>query len=101
MIRPRDRKIATLLVRLGAFRPERTFFSCWAIRPVRGFWWAFNLMRRRQTSDGLKHAPCCPGNEWSGAELVFRGCNCGAVRYALEDKTLPELVAWGRNYGVR
>ena len=84
MIRPSDRRLAYLLVRLRIFTVIRPFFgrSHVAIRPRRGSRFIFDWMRRRQSRDGLHHAPMCPGNEWSGQELVWFPCNCGAAAEA-------------------
>ena len=85
MILPRDRALARILLRLGLFRLEAPSFAnarCYRLRARFGAKWLWRRMRERQTSDGLHHAPCCPGNEWSGAELVIHGCTCGANREA-------------------
>lgn len=88
MILPFDRKLAVWLTRCRVFyfvppwMPGVLTFRCWRLRPRRGAWWLWEWMRRRQTRDGLHHAPCCPANEWAGQELVFQECNCGAARVA-------------------
>lgn len=81
MILPRDRALARILLRLGAFYLEPPSFAnsrCYRLRARAGFKWIWEAMARRQASDGLHHAPCCPGNEWHKAELVIHGCTCGA-----------------------
>ena len=82
MILPFDRKVALVLCRLGGLYLRQHFFSTYYIFHRRGFGWIYKIMLRRQTRDGLHHAPACPGNEWSGATLVFMRCNCGAARIA-------------------
>lgn len=91
MILPRDRKIAQWMVsrKLWRIEPQELFrtptiVACWGTR------WLLDRMRNRQISDGLHHAPMCPGNEWSGANLVFMSCNCGAARMARQAATKPE-----------
>lgn len=87
MILPRDRKLATVLLKLRLFtwgiQKNELFNRCPRLRPTRFTRWIWDRMRKRQTRDGLHHAPMCPGNEWSGAELVCLPCNCGAARRAL------------------
>ena len=78
MIRPLDRKIATVLVCIRIFTVRKLWWT-YQIYARKGARWIFNWMLRRQTLDGLHHAPACPGNEWSGANLVFNLCNCGAL----------------------
>lgn len=80
MILLSDRKIVDHLIKLKLWRFERseifrtpTLYPCW------GTHWLFDRMRKRQTRDGLHHAPACHGNEWSGAHLVVMPCNCGAA----------------------
>lgn len=86
MIRPRDRKIAQLLLKLRLFyiQPPTEWHSyrCYRLRARKPAQWIWDWMLRRQTRDGLHHAPMCPGNEWAGVELVFQRCNCGAAREA-------------------
>ena len=64
--------MAYWLVRLRAFRLTRGFFRNQIVRPRAGFRWLYRQMLKRQTRDGLHHAPGCPGNEWDGMELVFQ-----------------------------
>ena len=78
MIRQNDRKILYWMWKLGLFQTY-VQMRCSRLRPRRGVKWIYNWMLRRQSRDGLHHAPACPGNEWSGVELVYRDCNCGAV----------------------
>lgn len=86
MILDRDRPLAAFLVRLRLWRivqaNSRTEWTmrCARLRAGWGTQWLWNWMLKRQTHDGLHHAPCCPGNEWLGAELVIQRCNCGARR---------------------
>lgn len=87
MILPRDRKIAAALVRLRLWTIGPMFL--WDIPQLRaclGTRWMLKRMVKRQTRDGLHHAPKCPGNEWSGANLVLLNCNCGAARMARKSK---------------
>lgn len=89
MILASDRKIAAVLVRAKVWEVKHShddLFRCARLRPrfARGLW---ERMRARQTRDGLHHAPMCPGNEWSGAELVIQGCKCGAARQALQGRS--------------
>ena len=79
MVRPADRRIMYWLVRLGLWRLVPTLMRQVHPRPRWGTAWLYQLMLKRQSSDGLHHAPCCPGNEWAGMVLVWRSCNCGAV----------------------
>lgn len=86
MILKSDRRIAAVLVRAKVWElrsSREDLFRCVRLRPrfAIALW---ERMRARQQRDGLHHAPMCPGNEWSGAELVFQGCNCGAARQARE-----------------
>lgn len=81
MITEKDRKLATILLRLRLWKYERsglwrtpTLIPCW------GTCWLHDRMTKRQTRDGLHHAPACEANEWSGAHLVTVLCNCGAAR---------------------
>ena len=78
MIVADDRQIATCLLYVRIFRLRRSFLGPPELFAIRGFVWLFEWMRRRQTRDGLHHAPACPGNEWAGQKLVFQLCNCGA-----------------------
>ena len=85
MIRNADRKIAALMVRIGAWKiiqPRDDLFECARLRANRLTQWLWNWMRDRQEPDDLHHAPCCPANRWSGVELVLRPCNCGAAHAA-------------------
>ena len=79
MILAQDRRIAWVLLRGGLF----TFYGlmrCQRIRPRWGAGWIFRWLLRRQTRDGLHHAPACPGNEWGGMELaLFRLRNSEAA----------------------
>lgn len=90
MILPSDRRIVDYLLRLKLWRFGRhglfrtpSLFPCWGTR------WLYERMKRRQTHDGLHHAPMCHGNEWSGAQLVVMHCNCGAARMAAKAKLSP------------
>lgn len=99
MILPSDRRLAAWLVRFRIFYlqdpRDRVFsFRCYRLRARRGAWWIWHWMRRRQTRDGLHHAPMCPGNEWAGQELVFQACTCGANREAREAR--ERRLAWMR-----
>ena len=83
MILLSDRKLVTVLIQARLWKFKRsplweqpTLYPCWGTR------WLFDLMRKRQTRDGLHHAPKCNGNEWSGMQLVVAPCNCGAARLA-------------------
>ena len=78
MIRQNDRRVLYWMFKLRLFRTD-VQMGCARLHPRRGVRWIYNWMLRRQVSDGLHHAPFCPGNEWSGVELVWRRCNCGAV----------------------
>ena len=79
MIRQHDRHILSWMCKLGLLNVH-TYMWVKRLRPRgRVSRWLYNWMLRRQLRDGLHHAPACPGNEWAGAELVFRHCNCGAV----------------------
>ena len=80
MILDRDRKLCWLLFKLRLFYFQPVMFN-YQIYARPGAQWIFDWMRRRQTRDGLHHAPACPGNEWDGMALVYRRCNCGAERY--------------------
>lgn len=87
MILASDRKIAHRLVKLKLWRVGRQeLFGTPMIVASWGTRWLLERMTKRQTSDGLHHAPRCPGNEWSGANLVFIPCNCGAARMARQAK---------------
>lgn len=84
MILPSDRVVAQVLVRAKVWRvepPGKDLFRCARIKPVHAKA-LYDRMVKRQARDGLHHAPCCPGNEWSGAALVFQRCTCGAERMA-------------------
>lgn len=81
MILPRDRRLAALLIRLRIWKlTNYNLFNRPDITPSWGTRWLFERMKKRQTRDGLHHAPGCAGNEWSGAKLVFQACTCGARR---------------------
>ena len=77
MIRQNHRHILYWMFKIGLLRIY-VHMRCERLAPRIGVQWIWNWMLRRQVRDGLHHAPACPGNEWSGAELVFRRCNCGA-----------------------
>jgi hypothetical protein len=77
MIRASDRKLAQGLLYVRAFYMT-SGMRCARLRPRRGFRWIWNWMRRRQAPDLRHHAPACPANRWSGMELVFQRCTCGA-----------------------
>lgn len=81
MIRPMDRKVAVLLVKIGLWRVVEGM-RCARLRPRKGTRWLWNWMRARQAQEDrpYHHAPCCPANRWSGVELVLQQCNCGAVK---------------------
>lgn len=90
MILPSDRKLAHRLVKMKLWKVGRQdLFGTPMIIAPWGMGWLLDWMRKRQTSDGLHHAPRCPGNEWSGANLVFLGCNCGAARMARQSAPTP------------
>lgn len=92
MIRNSDRKIAVAMVRIGAWKiiqPRDDLFNCARLRAGRATQWLWNWMLKRQSSDTLHHAPACPANRWSGAELVIRPCTCGAARHAAHKATPP------------
>ena len=78
MIRKNDRPIFHWMLKVGLFRVDVQMF-CIRLFPRWGAGWIYNWMLKRQVRDGLHHSVACPGNEWSGVELVFRHCNCGAV----------------------
>lgn len=82
MIRPIDRRLAQLLVRLGIWRVRINLFRCAQIMPRKGTFWLFDLMRWRQAVEDrpYHHAPCCPANRWGGKALVLQRFNCGAVK---------------------
>lgn len=81
MILPADRKLAYRLVKMKLWRFGRHgLFNTPSLYPSWGTRWLHDRMRKRQTHDGLHHAPMCHANEWSGAQLVIMGCNCGAAR---------------------
>ena len=82
MIRPVDRRLAALLVRLGIWRIE-PHMRCARLRPSKRTRWLWLRMRARQAPEALPfhHAPCCPANRWAEQELVLQPCNCGAVRH--------------------
>jgi hypothetical protein len=84
MIRPFDRKIAALLVRIGVWKLQIQF-RCVRLRPRKGSRWLWTWMRARQSKEDrpYHHAPACPANRWSGQELVLQQCNCGAVKYGI------------------
>lgn len=81
MILHGDRKLVGVLVRLRLWTFKRsdvwgqpTLYPSWGTR------WLHNRMTKRQTRDGLHHAPACPANEWSGQQLVVALCSCGAQK---------------------
>jgi hypothetical protein len=79
MIRDSDRRLARVLLRLGAFRvtqPRDDPLGVPRLRPRWGWCWLWNIMRDRQAPDDRWHAPACPANRWSGIELVVRPCSC-------------------------
>lgn len=83
MILAAHKKIAHRLVQAGIWKLEPDWL--WPIIRIKAAWgtrWLLRKMTREQTRDGLHHAPACPGNEWDGAYLVLKGCNCGAARAA-------------------
>lgn len=83
MILNKDRRRAKLLVAIGGFYvipSSDDLFRCPRLRPRFGWRWLWNRMRERQAPDTAHHAPCCPANRWSGAELVVQPCTCGAHR---------------------
>lgn len=77
MILKQHRKLAQLLVRIKAFYFYE-HMRCQHLYARKGFGWLLDYMKRRQTTDGLHHAPACPGNEWERMALVYRRCTCGA-----------------------
>ena len=87
MIRPVDRKLALLLVRLRMWSLV-VEMRCVRVRPKRGTRWLWRWMRRRQAQEPYPyhHAPCCPANRWSRQELVLQRCNCGAVKHHVVSK---------------
>lgn len=98
MILLQDRRIADKLIRAKLWKFERVgLFETPSLVPCWGTRWLYRWMLKRQTRDGLHHAPMCPSNEWSGAHLVVMGCNCGAARKVRQKRPAPaEYTDGGR-----
>ncbi len=80
MVSDNERRLIKWLVRLRIWKMQSDGLWGRAVfRPMWGTGWLLRRIKRAQVSDGLHHAPACPANEWSGACLVFRPCNCGAA----------------------
>lgn len=77
MVTDTERQLVNILIWLKLWR---TFsqMRIVQIHPKFGTRWIYNWLRGRQIIDNLKHAPCCPANNYHGMRLVFQRCNCGA-----------------------
>ena len=90
MVTDRERAVYIWMVKHKLWTLKPTIFRGFIIVPRWGTGWLYNRLKDRQDRDGLHHAPMCPANNWSGAAIVFKRCNCGAARAARETSAAKE-----------